>query len=806
MRYRRTITAIGMLLLITASQVRAQQPDSLRPVNISIVFDGAWDRNQEIRALLESEIRDLTRREFAARFDPAHNVDADWTTASVSRAVDQMLADPEVDLLITMGVVGSQYVAGLDAFPKPVIAPIVVDAAFQGFPMEGGASGVPNLSYLAFPNTITRDLKKFREIADFNQVMLLTNENVVIPNLGQRIAEASQEAGVQILGAGVGQSAESALASLPNDIEAVYMAPLFHMPADEFDKLVAGLIERRLPTFAFFGEPEVERGVMASLNPDLFPRLVRRVAIHVLDILLGADAGTLPVLFRSDERLQINMETARTVGVYPEWGVMTEADITYDLQPEGPAPRRLTLDQAVQEGVQANLSLLAEDRVVATGRWEVRQARAPLLPQLDVSTTGVWVDKNRAETSLGSQPQRSLQGALTLTQILYSDAAFSNLSIQNTLQEAREFDRETLKLDVALDVAVTYLNVLRAKAFERIQVENVRLTRSNLELARVRETLGQSGPAEVLRWESQIATSRKDLILASADRRTAEIALNQLLNRPLEEEFLTAESELADPAILLNLTVDRYLPYTNNPQFYEIFRNFMTREGLLNAPELLAFDTAIEAQEIAHRITRRAFWTPTVALQAGLNSQLVKSGAGSEGGLMLPPEFGAAFPEANDTHWNVGLSLTFPIFQGGGKRADRGVASETLARLRTERELTRNLVEQRVRTAVELGGASFGSIEQANLAADAAERTRELVTDAYARGAVSILDLLDAQNAALITREVAANAVYDFLIDLMQMQRAIGQFDFFRTPDNLADFVQRLDDYFRTAGIVVDLD
>ncbi len=193
-----------------------------------------------------------------------------------------------------------------------------------------------------------------------------------------------------------------------------------------------------------------------------------------------------------------------------------------------------------------------------------------------------------------------------------------------------------------------------------------------------------------------------------------------------------------------------------------------------------------------------------MALQAGLNSQLAKGGAGTSSGLALPPEFGAAFPEANDTHWNVGLSLTFPIFQGSGKRAERGVASETLARLRTERELTRNLVEQRIRTVVELAGGSYASIEQANQAADAAERTRELVTDAYGRGAVSILDLLDAQNAALITREVASNAVYDFLIDLMQAQRAIGQFDFFRTPEDLADFEQRMDDYFRTAGFVVD--
>ncbi len=399
--------------------------------------------------------------------------------------------------------------------------------------------------------------------------------------------------------------------------------------------------------------------------------------------------------------------------------------------------------------------------------------------------------------------QRSLRGSLALTQLLYSDQTLANLSIQHKLQEAREYDRETTRLDVALDVALAYLNVLRSQTFERILLENVRLTRSNLELARVREALGQSGPAEVLRWESQIATNRKDQIQASAQRRTAKIALNQLLNRPLEEEFITTESEVDDPELLL--AAFRYLAYVRNPQLFDIFRNFMTREGLLGAPELQAFDAAIGAQELAHRTTRRAFWSPTIALQAGLNSQLAAGGAGTSG-LTLPPEFGTAFPEANDTHWNLGLNLSFPIFRGWGKRADRGVASESLARLRTERALTRNLVEQRIRTAVELAGGSYGSISQANEAADAAQRSLELVTDAYARGAVSILDLLDAQNAALVTREVGANAVYDFLIDLMSAQRAIGQFDFFRTPDGLADFQRRMDDYFRTAGIIVDLD
>ena len=84
--------------------------------------------------------------------------------------------------------------------------------------------------------------------------------------------------------------------------------------------------------------------------------------------------------------------------------------------------------------------------------------------------------------------------------------------------------------------------------------------------------------------------------------------------------------------------------------------------------------------------------------------------------------------------------------------------------------------------------------------ATAAKKNLDLVTDAYSRGAVSILDLLDAQNAALIAEETATNAVFDFLIDLMNLQRSLGGFDFFLDEQGLDGWLERLQHYIRNAG------
>jgi outer membrane protein TolC len=101
-------------------------------------------------------------------------------------------------------------------------------------------------------------------------------------------------------------------------------------------------------------------------------------------------------------------------------------------------------------------------------------------------------------------------------------------------------------------------------------------------------------------------------------------------------------------------------------------------------------------------------------------------------------------------------------------------------------------------------GSSYANIELAQEAAAAARENLELVTDAYGRGAVSILDLVDAQREALSANLDAANTVYVYLIDLMHMQRAVGQFDFFVSVRGRKAWFERLDAFFRSNGVSVE--
>ena len=76
---------------------------------------------------------------------------------------------------------------------------------------------------------------------------------------------------------------------------------------------------------------------------------------------------------------------------------------------------------------------------------------------------------------------------------------------------------------------------------------------------------------------------------------------------------------------------------------------------------------------------------------------------------------------------------------------------------------------------VRYSSRSTDSASSAGVSADAAAKTLELVQDSYGRGAASILDLLDAQNAALTAEFAAETSVYDFLDDWAEVRRSIGE-------------------------------
>lgn len=790
------IERVALALLLSLACVPAQAAGK-RKVRIGLVGDGPWERGVQIVGIFEEEILALLSNEFDVSMPADKRLIADFTRAQVEFGLETLVADPEVDMILAAGLIASSLAVTRPTLPKPVVAAYVIDGPLQGAPMtDEGTSGRKNLCYIQTPDALERDLKMFLELTGFSKLALLGPSSlfVGVPSARESALRFGPKLGFESTLIGVGNSAAEALAAIPADADAVYIAPLLEMSEDELDVLIAGVNAKKLPSFSFWGRPEVERGVLATgtSEPDT-RRRARRVALNIQRILLGEDAGTFNVNFPRGEALLLNIGTSRAIGFSPSWRVMTDAElINIERKDTGTI---ISLESVLSDVVKANLQLAANAQAVEAQRSEIERAWAPLLPQLTASARGTIIDSDRAAASFGSAPERSLWVGGELKQVLFAERAWANLTIQERLHGAKEHEREALVLDVQLAGAQAYFNVLRAMTFERIQRENLKKTRANLEMARIREKVGSAGPSEVLRWRSQIANDRKSVLQSVAQRNVAEIALNQLLHRGLEEPFEPADVEA-------KTVMARIAPLTkslDNPRSFKLYRRFMVRYGLGHAPELSQLREVTGAIERNLDSLNRLYWLPTLAFIGQLDHRLLEGGEGTEGLMLeLPPGVTAPeLPRADATNWSMTVAMSFPLFVGFERNADITKAQRELSQRSIEHRLIAERVEQRIRSTLHVAGASLPSIQLADESLAAAAQNLEVVTDAYSRGAVDILVLLDAQNAALITEQVAASAVYDHLINLMNVSRAVGCFDFLYDQRSFDEFHASFDEFLQ---------
>ncbi len=773
-----------------ANAVHVPQTQPLPTINVAIITDGSSARVESLRALFLKEMRAVNHGEFDLLAPPELQLTADRTLKGVNAALDKVLANPRTDLVITLGILASHAAAMRKRLPKPVIAPLISNHDLQDLPYKQGSSGRRNLSYVSLDINIQRDLAAFREIVPFTRLAFLIDGAIAsaMPGIRREVMRVARELKIEITTVTVAAAAGKALAGIPGSAEAVYVGPMPALSAPEYEILVNGLIERRLPSFAVEGKSDVMRGILVGIAPAIeMNRLARRVALNTRRILLGEGADSLPVAFARAEGLTLNMRTARAIGFSPAWQLLTRAELLYE-EPEPSGPP-LSLVDAVKEALERNLSLRLAQSNVKASKENIRQARSSLLPQLGLNMQRFSIEEDDASATPG-RSEHTTQGSLQLDQVIYSEPAMANLAIQKHLHNAREREHDRIRLDIVLEATQAYLDVLYTKANLRLHRDNLKLSRTNLELARARRRIGTAGPSEVYRWESEIANAQRVVVEAEALAKNAQIALNALLHRPLEQIPSTVDVGLTEPTFITSQPL--LFELIANPASFVILRDFIVKDALATVPELRQLDAHIQAGERSLQSARRAYWQPELALRAERTETLAREGAQ-----------GTALPGVDDTDTSIALQLSIPLFTSGARGAQKAKAYEELTGLRLQRQAIAEGIEQRVRAALHTTRSAYTAIRLSREAADAAESHLAVVREAYSRGTVSILELLDAQNAALVADLRAATAVYDFTRALMTVERAAARFDFFLSAQDQADWFARLENYFKERGMPV---
>ncbi len=756
------VLAIALCLLASAGAFAQQS------FTVAVIKDGEDSRLEWQRTAILQELLALTSREFDIEIK---RYVSNWTRESIEEMAEAAYADPDVDLVLVTGFIANQVLARRMSYPKPTFLPIVIDTGLFLSPPVDGRSGIPNLNYLATYADFSTDLEELGRMVRYNNVSLLIDQELSqsIPVLRDRAFEAAQERDINLFEVAHDGVNHDILENLPPETEAVFVAGLSRMPDEAFARLVSEINRRGLPSYSFAGVTDVERGLlMTNSEPKDIDRQARLNALNMQAVMLGGKAEDQPIDSQVKDRLTINMATARQIGISPSFDILGDATL---LNPERQITgEELGLVDIAMMAIAENQELLAESYGVSAGFEEIARARANLLPFLSANVSNT-TRKESPSVSAGLFPERSNDAALSLNQVIYSDSASANLTIQKEIQRTREAGLRQFRLDVIQAATSAYYQVLNARSQLKVQEDNLNILRENLELAEDRVRLGTSTAADIYRWQAEVAQGRISVANTGAALAQSWDTLNRILHQPPGSRLPLREASFNEPFVMTRGEFDELI---RSQADYRVFSGFYIRRAVNQSPELESLDAQIEAKRRELTSNKRAYWLPEFTVGAQLTENLNQSGAGVSSGEGL-------------SDWSVGVQATLPLFAGGQRRAEATRAEFELKRLVALRIATEERVEEEIRIQLHAAQAKYVTIDLAKQAADASQRNFDLISDAYARGTVNVIELLDAQEASLNAAAAASDSLYDFLITIMALQRAVGGYDYMLSPSERED-------------------
>lgn len=777
---------ICLLVLICAALPFSLLAEEKQVVRVAVVIDGPSPVFRRAYDDIDQEVR----TQLSDRFDVELvklPVEADWTERNVQRQLDTAYSDPRISAVFGLGFMTISAVAKRRTLPKPTILPYVVEAERLGLPKRGDVSGRRNLAYITEEFDVAEEARFLRKVAGSQRIVVLAEKSDarVLPDVlkDRSLQVVTAEANVETL-----------VGAIPQTADGVVIAPMRRLTLDERKRLIAHITRRRLPNITI--DPTwLDQGALMSIrSPNTYVRRAQRGALNLDLILEGRPASEIHVEFEERQEPQINMEAARAIRVRPSYDVLLDAEL---VQEEPVQRNRMRMEGAMMVAVDRNLDLEVSRKFVEAGEEGVKIDRGDLIIQAEMRT-GLRVRDPKRILPASFIAQRQAATIARANQSIYSERAWTRFQARRLRQEGREYGYFVDVLDVMLETGTAYVAVLRAKAEERIQRRNIRLTREYLELARLRLEVGVANASELYRWQSQLANNQQAVITARALVEQSKIGFSRVLNYPGERPFSPVDLPVDDNGRALP-PYDPISKYMGDPWSFEALRDFMVREGLRNSPEARQINARRLGQERIESGRVRQIWLPEFFIEGGVQHDYWVDGKGAE----TPSDLVAiGFPEFNKGTWEVGAFAAIPLSRGGAGVAAARQAARLVERLKAEFERVELFIDTSVRIELYNAGAALAAVDLTKRAAEAAQNNLELVVDLYRRGKVDIITLIDAQTQKLVADLAAANAAYDYVLAILFVDREISHFRNLDDPDAKRDFERRLNEFVMVTGTV----
>lgn len=412
-------------------------------------------------------------------------------------------------------------------------------------------------------------------------------------------------------------------------------------------------------------------------------------------------------------------------------------------------PRTLTLEAAIDLATDQNPTLKAAREQINSAEGAVLGARGAMFPT--ASFSGLWNFAEKVQeipnpfASLGGPPvlkidfTQDYQGSVNigmpismwgLTRNGYADARTALDITRNTLESSHR--------DVVLQVTQAFYGVLLAEKGLLVAIDALAQAERQESMAAERLAQGAASEFDVLRARVQVANLRPGVTRAESMIRQVRIGLNLLLGIPPEEEFQIEGELLYRP---VDLSLEK-----------------LKQHAFANRSDLQSARLGVQRAELGVSMAR-ASRLPALMLSGSWSFRADNA--------LLSKQF-------NDSYM-TNVVVAVPIFDGFAAKSRKQMASAGREQARIMVDQFEQVIDAEIEQALnDLQAAEQTYLAQVDNVA-IAERALQIAQISFENEMLTSVELMDSQLALTIARQNHYQSLYDYLIALARIEKAVGQ-------------------------------
>ena len=361
----------------------------------------------------------------------------------------------------------------------------------------------------------------------------------------------------------------------------------------------------------------------------------------------------------------------------------------------------------------------------------------------------------------------------------------NNTVAKNLNLQATQEGVEKAKNDVALNVAVGYLQILLANEqanLARIQAEQ---TRSQLESTRKQVDAGKLPELNAANLESVLATDSANLVNAETTTKQLTLQLKAILNvdaaLPFEIEtppvdMIPVESlaDLQPDAVYQSAIIHQPQQKVDELNLKAALKNVEVAKGSMYPTFSLFGSLGAAYNNKSKKIVSSAQINPPIGI-------VTVNGTTYTVFPTLPydqPVYGK-FPYFDQLNQNfrqsVGISVSVPILNGGTLRANWQRSKLNVRQVELQKELNSTTLKQDIYKAYYDATAAIQKFNANKKAVETSQRAYDFATKRYDVGLLSSYDLITTQTNLLQAKTNLLYSQYDYLFKIKLLEFYKGQ-------------------------------